>query len=173
VPDFPAFSPVNLVAVLPWYRRPSAPERDAVSRLPDDLPPEAVAEKQYCCKTQSALSSRFRSTSGYDLGGIGLHIVRRAARLPDDLVQSPSWSAEIFATPWHAAARTWRKRESDGRFRRCRHGSRPVWMSGPDKHRTYFKTSNWLGFTGRRTSARLVRVERGCPSGRLSALLDT
>src|SRR4051794_2739124 len=48
-PGFPLFPPVNLAVVFPWYTaRIREGEVLRWARLPDDLPPEAVAERQYC-----------------------------------------------------------------------------------------------------------------------------
>src|SRR5205814_4592812 len=96
---YPAFPRVDVVATLPWYAaKMRRGEILRYSRLPDELPPEAVHEREYC------IQSGFRSHLGIPfkvgeliLGGIGFGSFRIHRDWPDTLVQSLQLVGQIFA----------------------------------------------------------------------------
>src|SRR5262249_47934961 len=136
---------------LPWYagmiRRGEALR---LAALPDDLPPDAVREREYCL--QAGLKAHVMvplKVMGCVVGAIGVGSFRGRRDWPDDLVQRLRLVGEIFT---NALAR---KRadvvigESEGRFRRMAETAPVmVWLSGPDKRCTYVN-KHWLDFTGR------------------------
>jgi PAS domain S-box-containing protein len=145
------FPPVDLAATFPWYT--SMIRRGEVmrfARLPDELPPEAVRERAYCADTgfRSHLIVPF-TVGDKVLGGIGFGSFRDYHGWPDDLVQGLQLMGEIFANALARKRADLALRESEGRFRAMA-DTAPVmvWMSGPDKLRTYFNRT-WLDFTGR------------------------
>jgi PAS domain S-box-containing protein len=151
IPGFPADPPVNLAAVFPWYTARIREGRVLrFSRLPDDLPPEAVAERQYSLQAglRSQLSIPFKVGDSV-LGGIGFGSFRRQRDWPDGLVQRLQLVAEVFANALARKRVDLARRESEERFRLMA-DTAPVmvWMSGPDKLCTYFN-KNWLDYTGR------------------------
>jgi len=151
VPGYPRTPSANLVDVFPWY---AAKVREGnvlrFDRLPDDMPAEAVAERQYCVRVgmQSQLTIPFR-VGDEILGGIGFASFHRQRDWPDELVQSLQLLADIFANAQARKRADVALRESEGRFRRMT-DTAPVmvWMSGPDKRCSYFNKP-WLDFTGR------------------------
>ena len=151
VPGFPAMPRVNVTALLPWYT--AMIRRGEVlrfTRLPDELPPEAVYEREYCLQTGFRSHLLVPFTVGESiLGGIGFGSFRRHRDWPDDLVQSLQLVGEVFANALARKRADLVLRESEGRFRRMADAAPVmVWMSGPDKLCTYFSKS-WLDFTGR------------------------
>src|SRR5438045_713098 len=87
---FSAFPRVDVVATLPWYtEKMRRGEILRYSRLPDELPPEAVNEREYCIQNgfRSHLGIPFKVGEAV-LGGIGFGSFRKQREWPDDLVQS-------------------------------------------------------------------------------------
>src|SRR5258708_3619593 len=99
VPGIPAFPPLDLAQVFPWYT--AMIRRGEVmrfARLPDDLPPEAVGERTYSLDAglRSHLIVPFMVGDQF-LGGIGFGSFRQFHDWPDELVQSLQLVGEIFA----------------------------------------------------------------------------
>jgi two-component system sensor kinase FixL len=148
---FSPFLPGDIAGVFPWLTaRIRRGEVVRLPRLPEDLPPEAVAEKQFCLETgmRSYLAIPFKVGESV-LGGIGLESFRQQLDWSEDLVQSLTLVSEVFANALARKRADQVLRESEGRFRLMA-DSAPVmiWMSGPDKLCTYFN-QGWLDFTGR------------------------
>jgi PAS domain S-box-containing protein len=136
---------------LPWYAKTIY--QGVVLRLfslPDDLPPEATAERAYCLQVGMKAHVMIPlKVMGSVVGAIGFASFRGSHDWPDDLIQRLRLVGEIFT---NALAR---KRadivlgESEGRFRLMAETTPlMVWMSGPDKRCTY-TNKHWLDFTGR------------------------
>jgi PAS domain S-box-containing protein len=176
VPGYASLPPVNLAGLFPWY---AAKIREGevlrFSRLPDDLPAEAVAEKQYCIREgmRSQLTIPFKVGDAI-IGGIGFGSFRRHRDWPDDLVQSLQLVAEVFANALARKRAELVLRESEGRFRRMA-DTAPVmvWMSGADKGCTYFNKP-WLDFTGQPVERQLGDGwSKGVHADDLQRCLDT
>ena len=152
VPGVARLAAMDLAAEWPWYtaqvRRASVLR---FTRLPEELPVEAVGERAYYLRVggpRSHLAVPFE-VGGAVLGVIGFGSFCRPIDWPDELVQGLQLLSDVFA---NALARKWADialRESENRFRRMT-DTAPVmvWMSGPDKLCTYFN-QRWLDFTGR------------------------
>jgi PAS domain S-box-containing protein len=136
---------------LPWYAEAiykGEPLR--LATLPDDLPPEATLEREYCLRIglKSHIMIPLKVMNSV-VGAIGFASFRGSHEWPDDLVQRLRLAGDIFT---NALAR---KRadivlgESEGRFQLMAETTPlMVWMSGPDKLCTYVN-KHWLDFTGR------------------------
>ncbi len=97
-PGVPAQARTFLDEQLPWYAgRIYAGEVFRASRLPDELPHEAVAERAYC--TEVGLRSHVMiplRMSGTVVGAIGFASFRAYRDWPEDLVQRLQLVGEIF-----------------------------------------------------------------------------
>lgn len=97
-PGVPPNSQTILNERLPWYTRiiyQGEPLR--LRTLPDDLPAEAVLERQYCCQIgmKSHIMVPLR-VMGSVVGAIGFASFRGSHDWPDDLVQRLRLVGEIF-----------------------------------------------------------------------------
>jgi signal transduction histidine kinase len=115
-PGFSPFPNVNIAPLWPWYTaKIRQGELLRFSRLPDEIPPEAVQEREYYRRgglPQSHLAIPFKVGHSV-LGGIGLGSFRKICDWPDELVQNLKLVAEIFA---NALARK-RAEEKETRLR--------------------------------------------------------
>jgi len=124
-----------------------------LTRVPDDLPPEAEAEREFC--QQSGLRSNLTipiKVGESILGAMSLESFRRPIDWSEDLIQSLTLFSEVFANALARKRADLVLHESEGRFRLMAE-SAPVmvWMSDRDKLCTYFN-QRWLAFTGRSMS---------------------
>lgn len=115
-PGFAPFPRVNIAPLWPWYTAKIwQGELLRFTRLPDEIPPEAVHEREYFGRNpvpQSHLAIPFKVGNSV-LGGIGFGSFRRVIDWPDDLVKNLRVAAEIFA---NALARR-RAEEKETRLR--------------------------------------------------------
>src|SRR5262249_36526995 len=88
-PGMPLMPRMILNEELPWYAKTMQQgEILHLSRLPDDLPPKATQEREYCL--QVGLKSHLMiplKVMGSVVGAIGFGSLRRSRDWPDDLVQ--------------------------------------------------------------------------------------
>jgi signal transduction histidine kinase len=99
VPGIPPFPNVDLAGPLPWYTEQIRQGNLLrYARLPDEAPPEAVHEREYCLRSgmRSHLAIPFWVGETV-LGTICFGSFRREMDWPDDLVQSLQLVAEVFA----------------------------------------------------------------------------
>jgi PAS domain S-box-containing protein len=156
-PGFSRIKRLDLAARLPWYTEMiRRGEVLRFTRLPDELPPEAVHEREWCRRDnlRAHLMIPFKVGDAI-LGGLGFGSIRRERDWPDDLVQSLQLVGEIFANALARKRADLALHESEARFRLMA-DTAPVmvWMSGPDKGCTYFNKS-WLDFSGRPVESQL------------------
>lgn len=115
-PPWSPYPKVNVAPLLPWYTgKVRQGELLRYSRLPEELPPEAVHEREVYRRggmPQSHLMIPFKVGHAV-LGGIGFGSFRKAYEWPDELVQSLKLAGEIFA---NAVARK-RLEEKETRLR--------------------------------------------------------
>jgi signal transduction histidine kinase len=93
----PPHARIVLDEQFPWYTRTIYRGEVLRFSLPDDLPPEAVQERQYCF--QVGLTSHVMiplKVMGSLVGAIGFSSYRRRCDWPDDLVQRLRVVGEIF-----------------------------------------------------------------------------
>jgi signal transduction histidine kinase len=96
---FPRFERANLAAIWPWYTQ--CIRRGETLRycdLPNRLPPEAAAEREYCMRSglRAHLAIPF-TVGGAVLGAIGFGSYRTGREWPDDLVDNLRLVGEVFA----------------------------------------------------------------------------
>jgi signal transduction histidine kinase len=104
VPGFPPSPRVIVDQELPWYAlQIRRGETLRLGRLPDDLPPEAVNEREYCRQTglKSNLVIPFK-VMGSVVGAIGFDSFHSYGDWSDDLIQRLSLIGDIFT---HVVAR--------------------------------------------------------------------
>jgi len=95
----PPFVQGDLAAVLPWYAaRLRRGEMLRFDRLPEDLPPEADAERDYCARAglRSQLTIPFKVGDRF-LGAIGFASFRREVNWSPRVVRSLRLISEVFA----------------------------------------------------------------------------
>jgi signal transduction histidine kinase len=97
-PAAPPHTRIILDEQLPWYTR-TIYQGEVVrfSALPDDLPPEAIQEREYC--VQVGLKSHVMiplKVMGSVVGAIGFGAFRRRRDWPDELIQRLRLVGEIF-----------------------------------------------------------------------------
>ena len=110
---------VQVDSQLPWYveqLRHGRPLR--LERLPDDLPPEAVAERAYVARAgmKSHLMLPFR-VGGTILGGIGFSTFGVSRTWPQPLVEQLQLASEVLGNAL-ARGRAWRELEDRLAFER-------------------------------------------------------
>jgi signal transduction histidine kinase len=97
-PIAPPHHRIVLDVELPWYTRSiHQGEPLCLSRLPDDLPPEAVEEREYCLRV--GLRSHVMiplKVMGSVVGAIGFGSFRGHREWPEDLIQRLRLVGEIF-----------------------------------------------------------------------------
>jgi PAS domain S-box-containing protein len=140
-----------LTEQLPWYtQRIREGKVFRSSRLPQELPPEATREREYCI--QEGLKSHVMvplKVMDSVVGAIGFGSFRGNREWSDDLVQRLRLVGEIFTNALARKRADVVRGESEGRFRLMAETTPVmVWMSGPDKLCTYVN-QHWLDFTGR------------------------
>jgi PAS domain S-box-containing protein len=148
---FTPFPRGDIAGPFPWFAaRLRHGEVVRLPRLPEDLPSEAVAERQFCLQAglRSCLAIPFKVGESI-LGGIGFESYRQPCDWAEDLIQSLTLVSEVFANAVARQRADKMVRESEGRFRLLAE-SAPVmvWMSGQDRLCIYFN-HRWLDFTGR------------------------
>ena len=173
---FSPFPRGDITGVFPWLTaRIRQGEVVRLPRLPDDLPAEAAAEKQFCLETgmRSYLAIPFKVGESI-LGGIGLECYRQPFDWSEDLIQSLTLVSEVFANALARQRADRVLRESEGRFRLLADKAPVmVWMSDPDKLCTYFNQP-WLDFTGRSMQQELGNGwSEGVHADDLQECLDT
>jgi signal transduction histidine kinase len=116
VPGVAPFPHVDLAALWPWYTaRMRQGEVLRLTRLPDEIPPEAVHEREFYARQggpRSHLAVPFKVGKAV-IGGIGFGSYRREMDWPEGLVQSLKLVGEVFA---NALARK-RAEEREARLR--------------------------------------------------------
>jgi PAS domain S-box-containing protein len=157
VPGY-AFTPrVDLAVALPWYtERIREGKVLRFTRLPDELPPEAAREREWCRRDnlRSHLMIPFKVGDAV-LGGLAFGSFGEERGWPDDLVRSLQLVGEIFANALARKRADLALHESEARFRLLADAAPVlVWMSGLDKGCTYFN-KGWLDFTGRPLESQL------------------
>jgi PAS domain S-box-containing protein len=151
LPGTPPNARIILNEQLPWYTRTiykGEPLR--LATLPDDLPPEATAERDYCLgeglKAHVMIPLK---VMGSVVGAIGFASFRGSRDWPDELIQRLRLVGEIFTNALARKRADVVIREGEGRFRLMAEAAPVmVWMSGPDRLCTYLNR-HWLDFTGR------------------------
>jgi PAS domain S-box-containing protein len=150
VPGAPPQTRMIVDEQLPWYAR--AIRRGEVLRLgrmPDDLPPEATAEREFCLRV--GMKSHVMiplKVMGSVVGAIGFASFHGSCDWPDDLIQRLRLVGEIFTNALAHKRADVALREGEGRFRSLAEAApMMVWMSGTDKRCTYIN-KHWLDFTG-------------------------
>ena len=95
VPGVPPSPRVILEAQFPFFARKV--QQGEVFRLPEDLPPEAVHEREFCARTglRSNLTIPLKVT-GAVVGGLGFASFRAQRDWPDELVQRLRLVGDIF-----------------------------------------------------------------------------
>ena len=112
----PPLATGNLAELLPWYSEAlRRGELVRFDRLPDDLPPEAVAEREYVTRIglQSQLTIPFQVGERV-IGAIGFASFRREVQWSPRLIRSVRLIGEVFANALarkHAANEQLRLRE--------------------------------------------------------------
>jgi PAS domain S-box-containing protein len=135
---------------LPWYAKTIyGGEVLRLPLLPDALPSEATAEREYCLR--SGLKSHVMiplKVIGSVVGAIGFACFHGSRDWPDELVQHLRLVGEIFTNALARKRADLAIHESEGRFRLMAEAAPVmVWMSGTDKLCTY-TNKLWLDFTG-------------------------
>ncbi|TWU33262.1 GAF domain-containing sensor histidine kinase [Novipirellula artificiosorum] len=95
LPGVPPSAKIMLSSELPVYTR--LIHQGAVIRLPDDLPPDATGEREYCARTGLKTNLTIPlMVMGNVVGGIGFTSVRSSRCLPDELIPRLRMIGDIF-----------------------------------------------------------------------------
>jgi signal transduction histidine kinase len=128
VPGVPLMPRTILEEQLPWYARTIfRGEVLRFSRLPDELPPEAVHEREYC--TRVGMKSHVMiplKVMGAVVGAVGFASFRGTRAWPDDLVQRLRLVGEIFTNALARKQADEALRASEQSLRQTREGLRKL-----------------------------------------------
>jgi PAS domain S-box-containing protein len=141
---------------LPWWRGQLLRGEVSLASDLDDLPEEALAEKEYFRQLGILSAASIPLKMAGDVNGtISFVSTRRRISWKPDVVSQLQVVGEILWSALQRKRAVGILRESEERFRLVANTA-PVliWMSGPDKLCNYFNQS-WLDFTGRTLEAEL------------------
>lgn len=137
-PGFPPIPSVALDELWPWYAEQlRRGEILPLTRLPDDLPPEAAAEREYCDRSgfKSHLAIPLR-IGGLVLGFIGFGSFRAYRGWPDELVPRLRLVGEIFTNALARRRADQELRRSEQHYRELAETTRAVpWELDPGTRR--------------------------------------
>ncbi len=95
VPGVPASASFKLDSQFPFFAKKL--RQGVVVRLPDDLPPEATEEREYCLQTGMKSNVTIPlMVMGSTVGGIGFSSFRSQRALPDELIPRLRLVGDIF-----------------------------------------------------------------------------
>lgn len=122
-PGIAPFPPVIVDGQLPWYsERIRGGEVLRFSRLPDDLPAEAVAEREYCAREGLKSNLAIPLTTGTGRNCVLTFATFRSHRVwPDDLIQRLQLIGQIFTSSLarkQSEEKMWQLRDQQTRMAR-------------------------------------------------------
>ena len=140
----------NIDEQFPWFKNRITNREIVCASTPEDLPDEAVAEREYMLSVglKSWLAIPLQ-VGGEQLGRMSTSTFRRFQTWDTHLISRFQQAGDIFASALARKRAADAHRESEERFRVVA-DSAPVliWMSGTDKL-CNFLNQGWLAFTGR------------------------
>jgi PAS domain S-box-containing protein len=149
VEDWSLLFPEIMEAQFPWAMSQLRQGRALLVANVDDLPPEAVAERELARVGIKSFAVTPLKAAGSVLGLLLLSTTLRRRGWPEELVRQLQILGDIFHQAVMRKRAEEAARESEERFALVA-DSAPmlVWMSGSDQLYTYFNRG-WLDFTGR------------------------